>query len=261
MWARLVLAAYALMAVVVIVWQASASKPSPVAWVLYAIARLHTRAYHHWRANCRCPFPEQGPALIIANHRSPVDPVYVWASHHLGRRTHPFRTISFMMAREYYEKPSMKWAFKALRSIPVERNGRDMRALKAALRVLKDGEMVAIFPEGRLNLDSLDTLLPGSPGVAWLALRAQVPVYPVFIHNIPRGDHMVAPFLLPNRMRLTYGDSIDLSGYSGRKLTRELLTEVTDELMQRLAELGGIEASGTHTEEDEVSLPIRPAVG
>jgi len=260
-WAQLVLAGYGLIAAALVLRQALGTKYSPVAWLLYVIARTHARAYHHWRSDRRCPFPSDGPAIIIANHRSSVDPVYIWTNHHLGSRTHRFRPISFLMAREYYDMPSLNWAFTALRSIPVERDGRDIAALKHALRVLQQGEMVAVFPEGRLNLESHDVLLPGSPGIAWLALRAKVPVFPVFIHNVPRGNTMLAPFLLPTRMRLIYGDAIDLSAYDGCKPTHALLQEVTAVLMRQLAELGGIECSESAEDEEQPSIPIRPAVG
>ena len=52
--------------------------------MLYVVNRLYCILRCHWRANRRCPFPDDGPALIVANHRSPVDPMLVWMNHHLA---------------------------------------------------------------------------------------------------------------------------------------------------------------------------------
>ncbi len=147
-----------------------------------------------------------------------------------------------MMAKEYYEMPVMNYFFRVLRSIPVARDGADMGPAREALKHLKDQELVGLFPEGRLNRGT--NLLPANPGIAWLALRAQVPVYPAFIHNAPQGKHIVAPFYTPSRVRITFGEPIDLSEFYHVKKTQELLTQVTHLLMTRLAELGGVEYSG-----------------
>jgi 1-acyl-sn-glycerol-3-phosphate acyltransferase len=97
--------------------------------------------------------------------------------------------------------------------------------------------------------------------VAWLALRAQVPVYPVFIHDSRGGQHILEPFLRPARVRLTYGEPIDLSAFYSRKCTHAILKQATDEIMRKLAELGGIAFSETQLEEQKVTIPIRPAAG
>ncbi len=206
------------------------------AWLLYAIQRSYSGLVYHWRSNRRCPFPEVGPALVIANHRSPVDPMMVWTNHHFGWTGHTFRVISFMMAREYYEIPGLNWLCRSVRSIPVDRDAKDMRPVRAALGRLRAGDLVGMFPEGRINLGS--EFLEANPGVAWLALKARVPVYPVFIHDAPQGNSMIDPFCTFSRVRVSYGDPIDLSPYFHRKTSHALLEEVTDLLMQRLAETG-----------------------
>ena len=63
-----------------------------------------------------------------------------------------------------------------MRAIPVDRDGEDMEATKVALRRMRAGCTVGIFPEGRINFGP--GLLPPNPGVAWLALKAGRPVIP-----------------------------------------------------------------------------------
>jgi len=128
---------------------------------------------------------------------------------------------------------------KNMRAIPVARNGKDMPATREALRRLKNGCYLGVFPEGRINRGT--GFLPWDTGIAWLALRSQVPVYPVFIHNAPPAVDMVSPFYTFNHVRVTYGDPVNLSAYYGKRINAGLLQEVTELLMNRLANLGGIE--------------------
>lgn len=237
------LAIQATIIVAIVIWQMYRTAGSCLVWCLYAALRLVWGTVFHWRSNRHCPFPANGPAIIIANHRSPVDPLLVWMNHHLtgGGRRH-IRPIGFLMAREYYELGYLKWLCLAMESIPVERNGKDVGPTREALRRLKAGKLLGVFPEGRINTG--DGLLEANTGVAWLALKSRVPVYPVFIVDSPGGKNMVEPFLTPCRVKVIYGDPIDLSSFVNRRKSPQLLQEVTTLLMSRLAELGGVEYSG-----------------
>jgi 1-acyl-sn-glycerol-3-phosphate acyltransferase len=223
----------------VVAWQFRRSGLGFSTWFLWCVERLYVPFMFHWRSNRRCPFPEKGGGLIIANHRSPVDPLLIWMNNHLGARNHRCRVISFLMAREYYEIPGLTWVGRATQCIAVEREGKDMRPAREALERLKRGDLIGLFPEGRINDQT--ALREGDTGIAWLALHAQVPVFPVFLRGSPSGaHHMVAPFYTRCRVKIVYSDPIDLSAHYDRKRTRTLLREVTDLLMRRLAELGDV---------------------
>lgn len=226
------LAGYCLILAGLVVWRAWSCPRGWRLWVLYVIAALYCRLCFHWRANRVCPFLDASPALVIANHCGPVDPALIWAGM-TNRR--PFECLT---AQEYFGTPGLQFIFEAMNAIPVARDGKDTGPTRAALRRLKEGRILGIFPEGRFNPGP--GLLPGNTGVAWLALQSRAPVYPVFIHNSPRGKNMISPLYTFTRVRVDYGDPIDLTAYYGRRTSPELLQEVTDLLMRRLAELGGI---------------------
>jgi 1-acyl-sn-glycerol-3-phosphate acyltransferase len=236
--AGLTLLIYVAAGVCVCAWQFRRSGLEPGTWLLWCVERLYVPLMFHWRANRRCPFPDNGGGLIIANHRSPVDPLLIWMNNHLGSHNRPCRVTGFLMAREYYEIPGLKWVGERMQCIPVDRQGKDMRPAREALERLKRGDLIGVFPEGGINYET--ALREGDTGVAWLALHAQVPVYPVFLRNSPTSESMLAPFFMRCDVRVTYGELIDLSDYYDRKRTRTLLREVTDLLMRRLAELGGV---------------------
>jgi len=231
--ARSILAGYGLLFCAVIAWRALRCPQGWRLWLLYVADSLYCRLCFHWRANRRCPWLNERSAIIVANHRSPLDPILIWVG--MTNR----RSLECLTAREYFGIPGLRFIFQSTHAIPVERKGKDMAATREALRRLKEGHCLGVFPEGRINTGP--GLLPGDTGVAWLALHSRAPVYPVFIHNAPQTGSMVSPFYTFTRVRVSYGDPVDLSTFYGRRITTELLQEVTDLMMSQLARLGGIE--------------------
>ncbi|MBL8852294.1 MAG: 1-acyl-sn-glycerol-3-phosphate acyltransferase [Planctomycetaceae bacterium] len=210
-------------------------------WVLHVISRFFTPFFFRQHIAADCPLPAQGHALVISNHRSPIDPMMLYSGTQLKRGRNRIRRIEFLTAVEYCNLGGpLGFITHHMHAIPVARSGRDMGPVKEALRRLRDGKLVGVFPEGRINTG--DGLLPANPGIAWLALHSRAPVYPAFIEGAPQlGDSMVAPFLSFSRVHLKMGAAIDLSSYYGRKINQQLLDEVTGVLMMRLALLGGVE--------------------
>ncbi|MBW3540574.1 MAG: 1-acyl-sn-glycerol-3-phosphate acyltransferase [Planctomycetes bacterium] len=230
------LAAYAAVAFGVLWWRARRCRAGVFVWFLYGFIRLYTGLMFGARTNRRCPYAGRSAGLIVANHRSPVDPLLLARDAGEGLASTDIRPVSFMMAAEHYRHPLLHPVLVRIQSIPVERKGRDMAAVRQALRRLKAGALVGIFPEARINFG--EGLLPPSPGAAWLALNSGVPVYPVFIHGAPQSRNLVVPFFRPARVRLAYGDPLDLSPWAGQKATPAVLHEVAAAMMERLAELG-----------------------
>ena len=253
--AILVLVVYPTIAVGLVVRSILRCRDGWGVWVLYVIERLYVPLMFHWRAtNGPSPLPVEGGALVLSNHRSPVDPLLAWMNHHLRPGSRDIRVIGYLTAKEYCSVPGLTWLVRTMQSIPVERDGRDMGPTREAIRRLKDGRLVGIFPEGGLNFG--EDLREANPGVAFLALKAKVPVYPIYIHNAPQeGKNMVDPFTQRCRAGVTYGEPIDLSEYHRRRTTPELLAEVTNLLMSRLAALGGVGFSPVTVEDESTDQP------
>lgn len=240
----LTLAIYCGIAVAICVRGIRASSGGWQLWILHIIARFHTTFFFRQRIAAECPLPAHGGALILANHRSPVDPMLMFSSSQLKRDGLHLRPVEFLTAVEYCDLGGpLGFITRHMDVIPVARSGRDMGPVKEALRRIRNGRLVGVFPEGRINTDS--GLLPGNPGVAWLALHSQAPVYPVFLHDAPQGKSMVEPFVTFCRVDVSFGDPVDLTDYYGRRINQPLLDEVTELLMTRLASLGGVDYSGS----------------
>lgn len=150
--------------------------------------------------------PRAGPAILVANHRSGLDPLLVAVA--TRRRVH------FLMAREYYEVPGLTWAFRALGCIPVNRDGNDLGATKAALKALHAGHVIGIFPQGGIRETA--EALEGKAGVALLALRSGAPVVPYYIQGSPALDSVFLALFTPSRSRIFCGSPFSLEPTCGR---------------------------------------------
>lgn len=153
--------------------------------------------------------PPTGPAILVCNHTSGLDPFLIQA-------VCP-RLITWMMAKEFYDLPAFTWALKLIGAIPVARSGRDSLATRAAIRALHDGQVLGIFPEGRIERGPVPELLPFQSGVAMMAIKTDVPVYPAYLDGTQRNKPMVQAFMEANEATLTFGPAVQFDRSSTDK--------------------------------------------
>jgi 1-acyl-sn-glycerol-3-phosphate acyltransferase len=195
-------------------------------WVrlLRSVAGIYARGYHDIRVTGQCRLPRQGPAIVVSNHTSGLDPVLIQAFCP--------RLIRWMMAREYFDLPALRWLYRMVGAIPVERSGRDMSATRAALRTLERGEVLGVFAEGKIEKD--EELLPFQIGVGLLALRSRAPVFPVYLDGTQRGKEMLPAFANRNRVGVSFGEAIQITDLNS---SRSDLVEATRRIEQAVARL------------------------
>jgi 1-acyl-sn-glycerol-3-phosphate acyltransferase len=177
-----------------------------------AIMRRFCSAYltlwHRFERGNACRIPVSGPVLFVANHTSALDPVVLQAA---SRR----RLIHFMMAKEYYQMWPFRYLYKALGVIPVNRTGNDTASIRAALRALKDGGVIGMFPEGKISLDG--RLQESRAGVAMLALTSGATVVPAYIRGTRVHSGMVNDFKKRARITAFFGPPIRFDDLEGRE--------------------------------------------
>ncbi len=185
-----------------------------------------------WRARIsgRFPIPPGQGAVIVCNHISPADPSTLYLATN--------RVVHWMVAKEYALHPLMARFFRAARAIPVGRGGIDTAATKLAIRHAQNGELVGIFPEGRINMTD-QVLLPGRPGAALIAIKAGVPIVPCYLTGSPYDDTPYSSFLMRGTMHLRIGKVIDTSEYVGWENEREAKKELTLRFLREMAQLAG----------------------
>lgn len=145
--------------------------------------------YHRLQSS-ECTLPATGPALVASNHVSGLDPFLLIASSK--------RPLRFLMAVEEYQRFGLQWLFKAAGCVPVEREARPELALRQAVRLLKKGEVVAIFPHGKIHLDS-DPPRPLKKGVVRLAQLTNAPVVTARIDGVAGEGTVVEAVLKRSR--------------------------------------------------------------
>src|SRR5439155_13317875 len=101
------------------------------------------RASHELRVEGVERIPARGPAILAANHVSPLDPIAVALA--ASRRG---RTIRYLTAAEAYEIPVIGWGLKRFRQIPIRRGAKDRTALEDAAAVIRSGALAGSLPEG-----------------------------------------------------------------------------------------------------------------
>ena len=112
------------------------------------------------------------PFVLIGNHTSLMDPVIMG----VGVKKHQVR---FIGKKELWKNKLVGAAFNSMNMIPVDRHNSDMEAMRACMRVTREGNILGIFPEGTRHHKGLMEEIES--GVALIALRSRVPVIPVYI--------------------------------------------------------------------------------
>ena len=198
----------------------------PMHWLVITYCAL----WHRLRTNGWAKLPEFGPAILIANHTCGID--------HLVLQAGCRRVLGFMIAREYYDWSLIHWFCKRVGCIPVNRDGRDIHATRTALRVLGEGRVLPIFPEGQITPSSGRELGPIRPGAAFLAIRSGVPVVPAYIRGTPETNQIGPSVATPSRAVVIFGDPIDLADFKPDQAgDKEVQAEVSRRFLHALLEL------------------------
>src|SRR4051812_1413272 len=184
-------------------------------WGTHRLTRAYARLWHRVAYRGRVPWPRHGPMVLVSNHTCSADPTLL-----LGTSPRP---IGFLVAREHFRINRLfHWYLLRIGCVPVRRDGRDPVGPRRALRRLRAGDAVGVFPESNLAGVARNRMRPGKHGAAFLALAGGAPVYPVYIAGGPRTHHLLASWLLPSKTgaRIYFGGPVDLSAYRGRPRTR-----------------------------------------
>ena len=157
--------------------------------------------------------PKEGPLIFCGNHRSYLDPPLMVCT--------AKRDMKFLAKEELYNNKFLAflgWVFEA---IPVKRDEKDVAAIKASLKDLKQGKCIALFPEGTRN--GVEKGEKSKDGAAFFAVKTGARVIPV---GITGGEKAF------DKMTIRYGEPMDFSNRS-----KDELDEITEEIMEKILEL------------------------
>ena len=171
------------------------------------------------------PTPDQGTYLVIANHRTWADPIYLCCA---LKHQQPH----FMAKKELFKIPLLNILIRALGAYPVNRGGADVGAIRHTIEMLKQGVAVGMFPQGhRYNgVDPRET--PVKTGAAMIAQKADVQVLPVFI-KVKNNRHR---FLC--KKEIIVGKPISIEELNYNPEAPGEYQRIADLLFEKVCELG-----------------------
>lgn len=200
----------------------------------YEVTRLLTAPVRRLLIRLRIEEPEHlpddGPAIVVANHLSFIDSILLMFALP--------RPVSVLGKAEYTDNRITKWLFCGAGMIPIRReNPADLvRAFEQVREVLDQGRVVGMFPEGTRSRDGL--LHRGHSGAAHLALTTGAPLVPIGIVGtdrvLPTGARLVRPF---HRATIRLGEPIDVRAAGFTTSTNRARRAITDRVMREIKEL------------------------
>lgn len=168
------------------------------------------------KENLRAP---KAGSVLISHHTSNWDAIILgFAVKHTP--------VCYLSKVELGKNRLARFFLKALHVIPIDRGHGDIVAVKTAIKAVRNGSMVGIFPEGTRSKNG--SILEFNEGAALIALRGEVPVVPVYI----KGG-----FKLFHQIRVIAGEPIDLRAVSGEKINSSALKQATQYMREKIVEL------------------------
>lgn len=121
------------------------------------------------RVRGRENIPRRGPALLIANHQSFLDPPVIGLA--------STRSLCYLARKTLFDNPAFAWVLRSMNSIPIDQEGVGKDGIRSILAELQRGQAVLVFPEGERCLDG--ALHPLRPGIHLLLKRVKAPIVPI----------------------------------------------------------------------------------
>lgn len=163
--------------------------------------------------------PREGACVYVGNHYKMMDIAYMAAL--------SWECVHFVSKRENFDSKFIGTFARAIRAIPVNRDGNDVRGLLDCIKCLKNGEKIAIYPEGTRNKTDAE-MLPFKHGAAAMAIKTKTPLIPVVIYKRPKWFRCT---------HVLVGEPVDLSKYYDRKLSGEELVEADEVVRQTMLDM------------------------
>jgi 1-acyl-sn-glycerol-3-phosphate acyltransferase len=216
------LALVGLFRLTIVRWLASGPSGNAATGLLWLVVRAYGRLVHRTTYEGIEHIPQTnrpGGLVVVSNHTGPIDPLLVQAACRFE--------IRWMMAADMMV-PELDWLWRRQRMIPVARDGRDTVPAREAIRHVRGGGVVGIFPEGGIVLPR-EELRQFHQGVGLIIARTKAPVLLVWVSQTPHETDMFKALVTPSRARVQFVDLLEFPDKTDP-------ASITTKLRERLAE-------------------------
>lgn len=195
---------------------------SVVVWIVKIFLFPFYRIKVYGREN----IPENKDIIVCANHWSNLDPIFLSISL-------PIK-FNYMAKKELFEIPVLRWILAKAGVFSVDRQGNDLKALRHAISLIKDGKTLGIFPEGtRVKEVKRENM---HEGVGFIALKSKADILPVEI---------ITNYKIFSRVEIYVKEPISIDKYSALK-NKEAMNKISDDIFEKIYENRNILESGNN---------------
>ncbi|MGI6684835.1 MAG: lysophospholipid acyltransferase family protein [Bacillota bacterium] len=177
--------------------------------------------FSRWKIEGREHIPREGPIILVCNHVSYWDPVLVGCA--------MTREVRFMAKSELFSIPILNKILQVVGAFPIRRGHSDRTALRRAIKLLKDNEVIGVFPEGTRS--KTGELLPFKSGINMLAYKTKCPILPMAVIN---SRKVLIGWQYP--VKVVFGKPI-LFSYQDERPSGEALEELNEIIKQAVQDL------------------------
>ena len=203
-------------------WVRRSPGGEPVTALLWLGVRIYGRLMHRTTYTGLEHVPgtnRPGGLIVVSNHTGPIDPLLLQAACRFE--------IRWMMAANMMI-PALDWLWKRHRMIPVARDGRDSGPAREAIRHVREGGCIGVFPEGAI-VRPRGEVRPFQKGVGLIIKRTRAPVLLVWINGTPESPHMGPALRSRSRSHVVFIDRLEFAkGTDAATITRTLRERVAE---------------------------------
>ena len=197
-------------------------------WFLWKFISFASAFWWRTHRDGRCTVPGTGPVILASNHTAGIDPLVQIAT------SNGLRFPAYIVAEEYYTPA--KYFMDQVGCIPIDRKNPGKAFYVAALKHLKAGGCLGIFPQGTFERPGEETP-EGKSGVGLIALRTGATVIPCHISGTRYFDNPFAALFFRHNVRIKYGPPVDLSAFAGRERDKAAADELANLIMEKIQSL------------------------
>jgi len=198
-----------------------------VFWLIQFILRLLFNILYRVEKIDLDKVPKEGKFILCSNHISYLDPVVIGA--------YIPRCVYFMAKKELYNIKFLGSLVTFLNAFPVNRRTLDRKTISISFDVLKNGNILGLFPEGTRSTDGI--LRKGKKGMGFIAAYTKTPIIPVALSGANKIIQKPRKRIFFPKIKLIVGDVIDVSDILKKYSKKESISVIVDKTMEEIGKI------------------------